>query len=150
MELGPFLKVFGNQKLQATLHQDGKPFITYVIKFSKKKLEYIDVTRKPHTDATLELDVDMNLMKIAKKSKRKAIVSLIAPIFKRGQVLTLCRLVLAGLVNHIAVTRSNKIAGPMTLPKEYAENGMTMSGWGDDEYLSKLKGPAQLAAEDGM
>lgn len=147
MELGPFLRVFGNQKIQATMHSNGKPFITYVIKFSKKKLEYIDATRKPHKNPTLTFDIDQDLMKM---SKSKVILSLVGPILKRGQFLTLCRLLLAVFVNHIAVTKSNKIAGPMTLPKEYAENGMTMSGWGNEKYLKTLKGPAQLEAEDGM
>ncbi len=150
MEISAFLKVFGNQKIQATMHDNGKPFITYVLKFSKDKFEYIDATRTPHKDATLELDVDLNLMKIAKVSKMKAVMSLVGPILKRGQALVLCRLVLAGLANHIAVAKSNRVAGPMTLPKEYAETGMTMSGWGNEKYLKSLKGPAQLAAEDEL
>ena len=135
MHLGAFLKAFGNQKVQISLSRCGKPFIHYVLKTTKTDVEYLDICEEAHEDTTLTLELDLSELH-GKKSK--IIMSMLSKLIKRGQLFTLIRGAFAGLVDHLAVTKSMKRTDPMVLPSEYNETGCTMDGWNMSD-LSKYQ-----------
>jgi hypothetical protein len=135
MHLGAFLKAFGNQKVQISLSRCGKPFIHYVLKTTKTDVEYLDICEEAHEDATLTLELDLSKLH-GKKSK--ILLSMLSKLIRRGQLFTLIRGAFAGLVDHLAVTKSMKRTDPMVLPSEYNETGCTMDGWNMSD-LSKYQ-----------
>ncbi len=137
MHLEEFLRAFGNQKVQISLLKGGKPFIHYVLKTTKTKIEYIDICEEPHKDVTLTLELDLDELQ---RNKSKIFLSMLSKLIKRGQLFTLIRGGFAGLVDHLAVTRSARRTDPMTLPAEYYETGCKIDGWSKEVYMkSKLK-----------
>jgi radical SAM superfamily enzyme YgiQ (UPF0313 family) len=132
MELEAFLRVFGNQKVQIAVSAGNGPFVYYVMKTTKNTVEYIDVCDKPHKDPSLSINIDLD--DVNGKNSR-LIFKTLFNIAKRGELLTLGRGILAGLVNHIAVTKSDKTSGNMTLPNEYMEHGFRFSGWDKEAYI---------------
>jgi hypothetical protein len=132
MELEAFLRVFGNQKVQIAVSAGNGPFVYYVMKTTKNTVEYIDVCDKPHKDPSLSVDIDLNDLN---EKKSKLIFKTLFNFAKRGELFTLGRGIFAGLVNHIAVTKSNKTSQNMTLPKEYLGTGYRLSGWDKEAYL---------------
>jgi hypothetical protein len=132
MDIEAFLRTFGNQKVQISVSFGGKPFIYYVMKTTKTTVEYLDVCEKPHNDATLTINIDTSDIH---QKKSKVILRTLFNLTKRGQMSTLIRGVIAGLVNHLAVTKSAKPSGPMTLPPEYYKTGCRLDGWDKDAYL---------------
>ena len=132
MDIKAFLRVFGNQKVQISVSLGKDPFVYYVMKTTKTTVEYIDVCNKPHDDATITIDLDFS--DISQK-KSKLILQTLYNLAKRGQLFNVIRGTFAGLVNHIAVTKSKKPSETMTLPKDYLETGCRLSGWDKDAYL---------------
>jgi hypothetical protein len=132
LEMEAFLRVFGNQKVQVAVSAGNGPFVYYTMKTTKKTVEYIDVSDKPHKNPSLSIDIDLNDLN---EKKSKLIFRTLFNFAKRGELFTLGRGILAGLVNHIAVTKSNKTSGNMTLPNEYFETGYRFSGWDKEAYL---------------
>jgi hypothetical protein len=129
MQIEAFLKAFGDQKVQISLSRDGIPFVNYVLKTTKTKVEYLDVCEEAHEDATLTLELDLN--EIDNKNS-KIVLNLLYKVMKRGQLFTLLRGAFAGLVDHLAVTKSAKRTDLMILPSEYWETGCAMDGWDGD------------------
>ena len=132
MDLKAFLRVFGNQKVQVAISAGNGPFVYYVMKTTKNTVEYIDVCNKPHKDPSLSINLDFDDVSM---KKSKLIFKILGNLAKRGELLTLGRGILAGLVNHIAVTKSEKTPENMTLSKEYLETGCRYSGWDKEAYL---------------
>jgi radical SAM superfamily enzyme YgiQ (UPF0313 family) len=132
MELEAFLRVFGNQKVQVAVSAGNGPFVYYTMKTTKRTVEYIDVSDKPHKDPSLTIDLDLNDLN---KRKTRFIFKTLLNFAKRGELFTLGRGILAGLVNHIATSKSERTSGKMTLPDEYLDTGYRFSGWDREEYL---------------
>jgi radical SAM superfamily enzyme YgiQ (UPF0313 family) len=132
MELEAFLRVFGNQKVQIAVSAGNGPFVYYVMKTTKSTVEYIDICDKPHNNPSLSINIDLNDLN---EKKSKLIFKTLFNFAKRGELLALGRGILAGLVNHIAVTKSSKTSENMTLPKEYLETGYRLSGWDKEAYI---------------
>lgn len=135
MDLKMFLKVFGNQKLQISLLNNGKPFIHYVLKTTKTKVEYLDICENSHDDATLTLELDLSQLD---NKKSKILLNMLYKIVKRGQLFILIRGTLAGLVDHLNVTKPKKCTDPIVLPPEYYQNNYAMDGW-EIETFRKIK-----------
>ncbi len=129
MQIEAFLKAFGDQKVQISLSRDGIQFVNYVLKTTKTKVEYLDVCEEAHEDATLTLELDLN--EIDNKNS-KIVLNLLYKVMKRGQLFTLLRGAFAGLVDHLAMTKSAKQTDLMILPSEYRETGCAMDGWDED------------------
>jgi radical SAM superfamily enzyme YgiQ (UPF0313 family) len=132
MHLETFLKTFGKQKIQISLSSEGKPFIHYVLKTTKTKVEYLDICEAPHDDATLTLELELSQLD---EKRHKILFTILSKLIKRGQLVTLLRGIFAGLVDHLHVTKSNKQTAPMVLPPEYNETGCVMDGWDMETYL---------------
>ena len=132
MHLEPFLKAFGNQKIQISLSNNGKTFIHYVLKTTKSEVEYLDICEKPHNDATLTLELDLSQLK---EKKSKILLGILHKIIKRKQLFTLIRGGFAGLIDHLAVTKAKKSTHPMILPSEYQQTGCVMDSWDWETYL---------------
>ncbi len=126
--LGPFLRAFGEQKVQISVSNGGEPFIHYALKTTKDTVEYLDVCGKEHEDATLTIQLDLATMHQKKGAIALGILSQMA---KRRQLTTLIRGGLAFLVDYLAVTKSGKKTDAIVLPPKYLETGCTMSGWDD-------------------
>jgi hypothetical protein len=133
MELEAFLRVFGNQKVQVAVSAGNGPFVYYVMKTTKNTVEYIDVCDKPHRNPSLSINIDLNDLN---EKKSRFIFKTLFNFAKRGELLALGRGILAGLINHIAVTKSEKTSKNMTLPREYIETGYRLSGWDREAYLA--------------
>jgi radical SAM superfamily enzyme YgiQ (UPF0313 family) len=131
MHLEKFLSVFGKQKIQISLSSSGKPFIHYVLKTTKTEVEYLDICKNPHNDATLTFDLDLSTLK---QKKSKIFLTMLSKLIKRGQFFNLMRGFLGVLVDHIAVTKSNKKTNNMVLPSEYQKNGCVLDGWDMENY----------------
>ncbi len=131
IQLGAFLKAFGDQKVQISLSNEGIPFVHYVLKTTKTKVEYLDVCEKAQEDATLTLELDISEIH-GKKSK--ILLNMLLGLIKRGQLSTLIRGAFAGFVDHMAVTKSAKPTDLMTLPPEYCKTGCRMDGWDKEAY----------------
>jgi hypothetical protein len=132
MHLDTFLKFFGNQKIQISLSSEGKPFIHYVLKTTKTRVEYLDICREPHNDATLILELELSQLD---QKRYKILLSMLSKLVKRRQVFTFIRGIFAGLADHLAVTKSYKQTEPMALPSEYHKNGCLMDSWDQEAYL---------------
>jgi hypothetical protein len=126
MHLEAFLKAFGDQKVQISLSESGRPFVHYVLKTTKTKVEYLDICANAHKDATLTFDLDISDIH---SNRLKILLTMLSKLTKRGQLSTLIRGAFAGFVDHLAVTKSAKRTHPMTLPPDYSENGCRMDGW---------------------
>jgi len=126
MELGPFLKVFGEQKVQISVSNGNGAFVHYVLKTTKDTLEYIDVTDKGHEDVTLQVDADLSPLR---GSKARAALGILKQIIKRRQLTVLTRGLAALLADRLAVSRRGKRRGQIVLPPEYATTGCVMDGW---------------------
>jgi len=140
MHLDTFLKVFGNQKVQISLISDKKPFIHYVLKTTKTKVEYLDVCKKAHDDATLTFEIELSQLD---DPKIDIITKIFYKLIKRGHLSTLIRGALAGFIDHIAVTKSKKQTDPMVLPPKYFKTGLVMDGW-DREAYQKIKAESNM------
>jgi radical SAM superfamily enzyme YgiQ (UPF0313 family) len=132
MHLKPFLKAFGNQKIQISLSNNGEKFIHYVLKTTKSEVEYLDICEEAHSDATLTLELDLSNLK---EKKSKILLSMLHKIIKRNQLLTLIRGGIAGLIDHLAVTKAKKPTHHMILPSDYQNTGCTMDSWNWETYL---------------
>ncbi len=128
MELGPLLKTLGDQKLQITVTHKGEAFIHFTLKTTKDTVEYLDITREPHPDATLHFTLDM--MALDEKPTRVGL-DLLRQVVKQRQMGVLVRGAMAGFANYVGVTKSGKPTSPMTLPKKYLKTGYRISGWGN-------------------
>ncbi len=126
MHLDGFLKVFGNQKIQISVLLHGKPFIHYVLKTTKDKVEYMDICEEAHEDATLNIKVDPS---ITHQRKSRVALSILTSSIRQRQLSTLIRGGVAAFVDHINVTKSSRLTPMMTLPKEYLEAGCLADGW---------------------
>ena len=131
IHLDQFLKVFGNQKIQISLYSNGEPFIHYVLKTTKTKVEYLDICKNPHEDASLILELELSQLD---HKRSKILLTMFSKLIKRGQLLTFLRSVFAGVVDHLAVTKSKKQTDPMVLPPEYHKTGLVMDGWDREAY----------------
>jgi len=128
VELEPFLKLFGNQKIQITVAIRGKPFAYYVLKTTKNTVEYIDVCERSHSDVTLNFYVELTDLH---NKRSQFILKTMKKIIKHGQLTNMLRAMLAGFAYHIAIHKSNKPAKPITLPSEYTDSFFKLSGWKD-------------------
>lgn len=135
MHLGSFLKIFGDQKIQFSILNNGKPFIHYILKTAKTKVEYLDICETAHKDTTLNFEIDLAEVN---HQKSKILFNILSRVIKERHLSTLMRVGVAGLVDYLAVTKSTKPSEPMTLPTEYPETFCIMDGWDREAYL-KLK-----------
>jgi len=126
MHLDMFLKVLGNQKIQISVLDQGKPFIHYVLKTTKDKIEYIDICEDAHEDATLTFRLDPE---ITHQKKSRVALSLLTSIIRQRQLSTLIRGGVAAFVDHINVTKQSKPTPMMTLPQQYLEDRCLADGW---------------------
>jgi radical SAM superfamily enzyme YgiQ (UPF0313 family) len=137
MHLETFLKIFGNQKVQISLSSNGKPFIHYVLKTTKTKVEYLDICEKAHNDATLNLELELSQLD---DKKSMILLNMLYKLLKRGHLFTLTRGLFAGLVDYLVVSKSKLQTSPIVLPKEYPQTGCVMDGWDRETYLkARLK-----------
>jgi len=126
MELKPFLRVFGDQKIQLVATYMGDPIAYYAIKTTKKTVEYVDVSATPHDDATLEVAFELTDLK---EKRSTMILNIFKRIAKKGHIPTLMRAALAAFAYHIAMNIPKVQPGPMTLPKQYNTDFFKISGW---------------------
>jgi radical SAM superfamily enzyme YgiQ (UPF0313 family) len=131
IQLKAFLKAFGNQKLQITLLKGGKPFVHYVLKTTKERVEYLDICEKPHNNATLNLELDLHELR---NKRSRILLKMIFNIVKRKELPAFIRGGVALLVDHLNVTKSTRQTHPMALPSDYDDTACAMDGWDEEEY----------------
>jgi radical SAM superfamily enzyme YgiQ (UPF0313 family) len=135
IQLDSFLKAFGNQKVQISLLKDGKSFVHYMFKTTKTSVEYFEICEKPHSDATLNLELDF---KDLQNGKSHIIVKMLSKVIKRNEIVPVIRGALALFIDYISVSKSAK--GTQKIPNlpTYKDQWFLMDGWDEEEY-KKLK-----------
>jgi hypothetical protein len=136
IQLDSFLKIFGNQKIQITVMKKGEPFVHYVLKTTKKKVEYLDICAEPHQDATLNLALDIYELKT---NKTRILKEMVKNIIKRNELGSALRAVVAIIVDHIKVTKSYKKTSKMELSSNYRAGVWCGSDSWDFEDYKNLK-----------
>ncbi|MFX1503854.1 MAG: hypothetical protein ACFFDH_23030, partial [Promethearchaeota archaeon] len=64
LEMKNFLRFMGNQKIQITLNNCGRPLTSYILKSNNYKLEYIEVVPGMKDNITSQFYVDLNDLEI--------------------------------------------------------------------------------------
>ncbi len=107
VEMGRFLRILGEQKLQITTRHRGEPVMSLVMKTTPKEVEYIKTIRGQEEGATLHFSLDIEDLE-AHPGRRHA----------------LARLILAGLAE-VAGDRAGKFARRI-VRKKPVEHGVQM------------------------
>ena len=62
VEMSRFLRVLGNQTIQCTLKSKGVPQVSYIVKTTKKGIEFVKTIPGKQDNATIDLDIDLDIM----------------------------------------------------------------------------------------
>ncbi|RLI01114.1 hypothetical protein DRO38_05545 [Candidatus Bathyarchaeota archaeon] len=62
VEMSKLLRILGNQTIQCTLKAKGAPQVSYIVKTTKTGIEYIKTVLGKQDNATINLDIDLDLM----------------------------------------------------------------------------------------
>jgi radical SAM superfamily enzyme YgiQ (UPF0313 family) len=60
IEMSRFLRILGNQTIQITIHDNGSASVSWVLKSTKHKVEYIQAIRGKSKECSIIFDIDIN------------------------------------------------------------------------------------------
>ena len=117
IEMSRFLNLLGDQTIQLTMRNDGKPLTSWILKTTKNTVEYINVIPGKIDESTINLEIDLSNFQLdgEKTSSRFSDIRTVFKLllsnkgFKRQ--LNLMRLLFASGVELISHVGAKKVTG---------------------------------------
>jgi radical SAM superfamily enzyme YgiQ (UPF0313 family) len=151
IDLEAMLSVLGEQKLQASLWFRGEPFAHYVVKTGPGRVDYLDIAGKPHDDATVNVVLHMEDLKVLEQSRGRFAARMLGRIVRESRLRSLARSALALFSAYLDHREKRHSAPPkpvgwsgrrghagdgkrMVLPEGYFEHFAAADGWDPEKY----------------
>jgi hypothetical protein len=140
VDMARMLHILGDQKLQITLRQDGKPFAHYVVKSDRNKVHYLDITAEHQDDATVNIELNLEELKMLKGQKGRFATKMLGRLIRKSKFSSLLKGVFATLATILSQKEENGKRGKnrngkrIRLPKGFMEDFAAADGWDPDKY----------------
>jgi hypothetical protein len=163
IDLEAMLSVMGEQKVQARLVYQGKAFAHFVVKTGPDRVHYLDICGKRHDDATINIELEMEDLKVLEKSRGRFAGIMISRILRNSSWRSLARSALGlfsayldqkekGRMNNGNGTansrkaRRGSVAGEnkLSIPDDFFDNYAAADGWDPEKYV-KIVNAAKAA-----
>jgi radical SAM superfamily enzyme YgiQ (UPF0313 family) len=103
IDLDAVLSVMGDQKLQATLVHKGEAFAHFVVKTGPDRVHYLDICGRPHEDATVNVELHMEDLKVLEKSKGRFAAAIVSRMLRKSRWRSLASTALALFTAYLEV-----------------------------------------------
>jgi len=154
IDLEAMLSVMGDQKLQARLVYQGKAFAHFVVKTGSDRVHYLDICPEPHDDATINIELEMEDLKVLEKSRGRFAGIMVSRILRQSRWRSLAKSALgmfsayldqkekSRINNGNGTTTSRKArrvavghGKKLSIPDDFFENYAAADGWDPVKYV---------------
>jgi len=167
VDLEAVLAVMGDQKLQATLVHGGKAFAHYVVKTGPDRVHYLDICGRPHEDATVNVELHMEDLKILEKSKGRFAAAIVSRMLRKSRWRSLASTAMAlftaylevkgkktgsnghGMKNGQKVRPNDSGEKRIIVPEGFFDDYAPADGWDPGKYSEIVKNGNSGSARDG-
>lgn len=144
IDLEATLTVLGEQKLQATLLHGGEPFAHYVVKTGPDRVHYLDISDRPHDDATLNVELHLEDLKTLAESRGRFAARLLGRMVRKSRLRSLARASLALFSAYLDHKERGRRGGGngkrLSLPEGFLDHYAAADGWDPDKYVEIVNG----------
>ena len=167
IDLEAVLSVMGDQKVQATLVHQGEAFAHFVVKTGPDRVHYLDICGRRHDDATVNVELHMEDLKVLEKSKGRFAAAMVFRILRKSRWRSLASTALALFTAYLEVkgrpagntahgTRNGQ-KGPknnggdnkIIVPEGFFEDYASADGWDPVRYSEIVKNGNSATYRDG-
>jgi len=159
IDLDAMLSVMGEQKLQARLLYQGKAFAHFVVKTGPDRVHYLDICPAPHDDATINIELEMEDLKVLEKSRGRFAGIMLRRILQKSRWRSLARSALGMFSAYLdqkektrlyngngtkgglnGKRRGNGHGKKLSIPEDFFDNYIAADGWDPEKYVKIVNG----------
>jgi len=168
IDLEAMLAVMGDQKLQATLRYGGKAFAHYVVKTGPDRVHYLDICARPHDDATINVELDMEDLKVLEKSRGRFAAAMVSRMLRKSRWRSLASTAMAmfsAFLDQKQKSRTydgngtkngrkgrldlNGNGKKLSIPKDFFDDYAVADGWDPKKYVNIVNRVRTRGSENG-
>jgi anaerobic magnesium-protoporphyrin IX monomethyl ester cyclase len=139
VDLSRILSIIGDQKFCITVRHKGKPFAYYVLKTSKDKVHYLDITDKPHKNITIGITLDIEHVTGKRRSKAWIATRMFKRILVSSKWSALVKSMVAIMADQLQNGRAKDSSEKMNLPSDFFEHFCESDDWDPIKYRTIQK-----------